>query len=93
MGCNSTEQRGKRLDSDPDWHLVGEGEGQRFLFCTVMECKMACQTHVFSKLMMSTRAAGMKDLNFNDVMEITNGQTWQNSSQNSVFWRGAQCHG
>ena len=42
--------------------------------------------------MMSTRAAGMKDLNFNDVMEITNGQTWQNSSQNSVLWRGVECH-
>jgi hypothetical protein len=25
-------------------------------------------------------------------MEITNGQPWQNSSQNSVFWRGAECH-
>jgi hypothetical protein len=24
-----------------------------------------------------------------DVMEITNGQPWQNSSQNSVFWRAA----
>jgi hypothetical protein len=23
---------------------------------------------------------------------ITNGQPWQNSSQNSVFWRGAKCH-
>ncbi len=27
-----------------------------------------------------------------DVLEITNGQPWQNSSQNSVFWRGAECH-
>ncbi len=26
-----------------------------------------------------------------DVMEITNGEPWQNSSQNSVFWRGAEC--
>jgi hypothetical protein len=25
-------------------------------------------------------------------MEITNGQPWQSSSQNSVFWRGAECH-
>jgi hypothetical protein len=25
-------------------------------------------------------------------MEITNGQPWQNSSQNSVFWRGTECH-
>jgi hypothetical protein len=25
-------------------------------------------------------------------MEITNGQPWQNSSQISVFWRGAKCH-
>jgi hypothetical protein len=25
-------------------------------------------------------------------MEITNGHPWQNSSQNSVFWRGAKCH-
>jgi hypothetical protein len=23
---------------------------------------------------------------------ITNGLTWQNSSQNSVFWRRAECH-
>ncbi len=26
------------------------------------------------------------------VMEITNGQKWQNSSQNSVLWRRAKCH-
>jgi hypothetical protein len=25
-------------------------------------------------------------------MEITNGQPWQNSSQNSVFLKGAKCH-
>jgi hypothetical protein len=25
-------------------------------------------------------------------MEITNGQPWQKSSQNSEFWRGAECH-
>jgi hypothetical protein len=27
-----------------------------------------------------------------EIMKITNGQPWQNSSQNSVFWRGAKCH-
>jgi hypothetical protein len=27
-----------------------------------------------------------------DVMEITNGQPLQNTSQNSVFWGGAECH-
>jgi hypothetical protein len=27
-----------------------------------------------------------------DVIEITNGQPWQNSSQTSVFWRGTECH-
>ncbi len=25
-------------------------------------------------------------------MEIINGQPWQNSNKNSVFWRGAECH-
>jgi hypothetical protein len=25
-------------------------------------------------------------------MEIINGQPWQNSSQNSVFWSGAEFH-
>jgi hypothetical protein len=27
-----------------------------------------------------------------DVMEITKGQPWRNSSQSSVFWRGAEYH-
>ncbi len=28
----------------------------------------------------------------NDVMEITNGQPWQNSSQTSVYWKGTERH-
>jgi hypothetical protein len=26
-----------------------------------------------------------------NALEITNGQLWQNSSQNSFIWRGAEC--
>jgi len=42
--------------------------------------------------LLSIQAAEIRHLYFNDVMEIPNGQTWQNSSQNSVFWRRAECH-
>jgi hypothetical protein len=43
--------------------------------------------------LLSTQAVSMKDLYFSHVMEITNGQTWQSSRQNSVLWKGAKCHG
>jgi hypothetical protein len=38
------------------------------------------------------QASGIRHLYLNDVMEITNGQPWQNSSQNPLFLRGAECH-
>jgi hypothetical protein len=43
---------------------------------------------------LSTKTAGIKPLysTSHDMMEITNGQPWQNSIQNSVFWRLAECH-
>jgi hypothetical protein len=45
--------------------------------------------------LLSTQAADLKDLflNYMYVMEVTNSQTRQNTSQNSVLWRGAKCHG
>ncbi len=43
--------------------------------------------------LLTTQAAGIKHLYFScSVMEITNGQPWQNSIHNSLFWRGAERH-
>jgi hypothetical protein len=49
---------------------------------------MAFYMYGFNCKLLSTQAAVKKNLFLHDVLEITNGQPWQNS----VFWIGAECH-
>jgi hypothetical protein len=51
--------------------------------CVVSEEMLNC------KLLSTQAAASYSICILHDVMEIANGQPWQNSSQN---WRGAECH-
>jgi hypothetical protein len=58
---------------------------------------MACCVYGFSRdaqvqATVNTSCCHKEICTVHVVMEITNGQPWQISSQNSVFWRGAECH-
>jgi hypothetical protein len=56
-----------------------------FAVCMVSAEMLNCK-------LQSTQAVGIEHCTLHDVMEIANGQPWQNSGQNSVFLRGSECH-
>ncbi len=68
------------------------------MFCTVLKAK-SCWPNTRFKQRCSTASYCQQELleeiicSLHDVTEISNGQLWQNSSQSSVLWRGAKCHG
>ncbi len=55
-------------------------------------CMVSAEMLIAQLQALSTQAAGIKHLYFTWCDEIPNGQPWRNSSQKSVFLRGAECH-
>jgi hypothetical protein len=68
---------------------LGETEGREFMFCTVIEALNGL-LYVWFQQRCSTASYCQHKLLY--VMEITNGQPWQNSDQNSVLRRGVEFH-
>jgi hypothetical protein len=73
--------------------------GRYSCFVPGWRLKMACWRYGFSRdaqrqAIVNTSCWQKAFCTLNDVIEITNGQLWQtqNSSKNSVFLRGAECH-
>ncbi len=76
---------------------LGEGDGRGFMFCTLMEAQNGLLQVWFQQRCSTASYCQHKLLAYsvctlNDMIEITNGQLWKNSSQNSVFLRGVECH-
>jgi hypothetical protein len=58
------------------------------MFCTLMTYCM----YGFTRDAQLQDTVNTRICTLHDVMEITNGQPWHNSSQYSVSLRGAKCH-
>jgi hypothetical protein len=68
------------------------------MFCSLMEAENGLQYPWFQQRRSTACYYQQKLLvlsicTLHDAMEITNGdQPWQNSTQNSVLWKGAESH-